>query len=79
MRKDTVRVNFEFPQEHYPYLKLLCAQRKQTIREFITGMLLHEMEEAEDMALAKMCHKRISSNDESDLVDWEEAKKLAGW
>jgi len=79
MSKETVRVNFEFPQEHYPYFKLLCAKRKQTMREFMTEMVLKEIEKSEDVAFAKLCENRSLSRQEDDLIDWDEATRLAGW
>lgn len=77
--KETVRVNFDFPKSKYPYLKFLCAQKGLSIREFMTTMVLREIEEAEELLLGRISDERISSRTDDDLMDWDEATKMAGW
>lgn len=78
-RRETVRVNFEFPSEDYPNLKFLCAKRRTTLRAMLTEILLREIEKAEEEEFAKECKRRVETAKEEDLIDWDEAKKLAGW
>lgn len=75
----TVRFNFEFPRSEYPYLKLLCAQQGVSLREFATKLLRQAIEDAEDVVLAKKAQERLASMQSQDLIDWQDAKKLAGW
>ena len=77
--KQTVRLNFEFPREEYPYLKMICAQKGISLREFATEMLIKAIEEYEDEMLAKKANERLESLERSDLIDWEEACDLSGW
>jgi hypothetical protein len=77
--KNTVRINFEFPREHYPYLKLLCAKKGQSLRDFASDLLIREIEEYEDRQLAKKADVRLSEMKDSDLINFDDAAKLAGW
>ncbi len=77
--KQTVRINFEFPKEVYPYLKLVCADKQTSIREFATELLVQAIEEYEDEMLAKKADSRLESMTEEDYIDFNEACKLAGW
>jgi predicted DNA-binding protein len=69
--KNTVRLNFDFPKNEYPYLKLLCAKKGLSFKEFTTELLLKAIEEYEDHRLAKKARKRLKEID-------EKAQKLAG-
>ena len=77
--KETVRINFEFPREEYPYLKLACAKLGVSLREFATKQLLEAVEEHEDLMLAQTASERLDALNEDDLIDWDDARRLAGW
>lgn len=77
--KRTVRLNFEFPRKEYPYLKLICAERGITFREFATQLIVNEIEEYEDRKLAKKARKRLKEMDSKDNISFDKATKLAGW
>ena len=77
--KQTVRLNFDFPREEYPYLKLLCAKRGVTLKTFATDLLTKAIEDAEDEMLAKEARERLENLKEEDLISWDEAVKKAGW
>ncbi len=79
MKKSTVRLNFEFPREEYPQLKLICAELGVSFREFATDLLLNAIEEYEDKQLAKLARKRIKEMDPNENISFEEAVKLANW
>lgn len=79
MEADTVRLNFDFPRKHYPYVKLLCAEKNLTFREFATRLLIKELEEYEDSVLFKKAKDRLDKLDKSQNIAIEEAFKLAGW
>lgn len=78
-RKDTVRLNFEFPKKEYPYLKLLCAKKGISLRELATELLIKAIEDAEDEMLSKKANERLNNLKDEDLVDWSEATRAAGW
>ncbi len=77
--KNSVRLNFEFPREHYPYLKLFLAEKHVSFREYASNLLVRELEQYEDKLLAEKGDKRLSEIDPKDNVDFEEAARLAGW
>ena len=77
--KNTVRLNFEFPREHYPYLKMVCAQKGVSLKDFASELLIREIEEYEDRLLAKKAQERLDEMDESENIDFDDASRLAGW
>lgn len=77
--KDTVRLNFEFPKKDYPYLKMLCAQKGVSFRDFATELLIKAIEEAEDEMLSQRANERLANMKNEDLIPWDEATKQAGW
>lgn len=78
-QKDTVRLNFEFPLSEYPYLKMVCAKKGLSLRDFATNILIKAIEETEDEMLAQKANERLDSMQPEDLLSWDEAKRLAGW
>ena len=78
-KKDTVRLNFEFPKQHYPYLKMMCAKKGTTLRNFASELLIQALEDYEDQILAKKAQKHLDEINEDDLIDFDEAIRLAGW
>ncbi|HEX4839842.1 MAG TPA: hypothetical protein VFU89_05325 [Rhabdochlamydiaceae bacterium] len=77
--KNTVRLNFEFPREEYPYLKMLCAEKGLSFKEFATELLLKAIEEYEDHRLARKARKRMKALDKKDNISFDKACDLAGW
>lgn len=78
-RNDTVRLNFEFPKEEYPYLKMVSAKRGMSLENFARTVLLKAIEEFEDEMLDERANKRLESIGEEDLISWEEVKRLLDW
>ncbi|MBN4066619.1 hypothetical protein JYU14_00865 [Simkania negevensis] len=77
--KDTVRLNFEFPREHYPYLKMLCAQKGLSLKDFASALLIRKIEEYEEGLLVKEAEGRLDEMETSENIDFDEAARLAGW
>jgi hypothetical protein len=77
--KDTVRLNFEFPRDEYPYLKMLCAQQGLSLKDFATNLLLKAIEEYEHHILGERARQRLSDLDEKENISFEEATRLADW
>ena len=76
---ETVRLNFEFPRSEYPYLKMLCAEKGISLKEFATDLILKAIEEYEDHSLARKARKRVKELDKKDNIPFDKACKLAGW
>lgn len=77
--KDTVRLNFEFPREEFPYLKMLCAQKGISFKELATQLILKAIDEYEDEQLAKKANARLEEIKEEETISWDDACRLAGW
>jgi predicted DNA-binding protein len=77
--KNTVRLNFEFPREEYPYLKMLCAEKGLSFKEFATELFIKAIEEYEDHMLTRKARKRMKSLDKKDNIPFDKACDLAGW
>lgn len=69
--KKTVRINFEFPREAYPYLKMLCAAKGISLKDFATQLLLQAIEEHEEGPI-------IKKGSGKKAISWDEARALAG-
>ena len=50
---ENVRINFDFPKENYPYLKMLCAKKGVSLKHFATETLLKAMEDYENEILSQ--------------------------
>lgn len=77
--KNTVRLNFDFPRKEYPYLKMLCAKKGISLREFATELLIKAIEESEDEMLSQKANDHLENMKSEDLISWDEAIKQAGW
>lgn len=77
--KNTVRLNFEFPRSEYPYLKMVCAKRGLSLKDFATEILLRAIEEAEDEMLSQKANERLTNMKDEDLITWDETKRKVGW
>jgi len=76
---NTIRINFEFPKEEYPYLKMICAQKGTSLKEFATDLLMKAIEEYEDQKLTKKARARLKELNEKDNISFDEACNLAEW
>jgi hypothetical protein len=76
---DTVRLNFEFPREDYPYLKMMCAAKGVSFRELATELLQNAIEEYEDLKLAKKARERLDTLNPKEHISIDKAMKEAGW
>lgn len=73
------RLNIEFPSDDFTYLKMLCAEKGISIKDFVVPLILRAMEEEEDAFLIRKAQKRLKNIDSTDLIPIEEAFKEAGW
>lgn len=75
----THRLNVEFPSNAYSYLKLICAAKGISIKDFVTPLILKAIEDEEDAFLIKKAEQRLKNIDSADLMPIEDAFKEAGW
>lgn len=77
--KGTIRINFEFPKDEYPYLKMICAEEGISLKEFATKLLLKGIEEYEDRKLSRKARARLKKMKEEDNIPLKKACDLAEW
>jgi hypothetical protein len=76
---NTNRLNIEFPSDEYTYLKMVCAGKGVSIKDFVVPLILKAIEDEEDVLLVKNAQQRLKSIDLDELIPIEEAFKEAGW
>jgi hypothetical protein len=75
----TQRLNIEFPSDEYTYLKMLCAEKGVSIKDFVVPLILKAIEEEEDALLIRKAQNRLKNIDPDNLIPIEDAFKEAGW
>ena len=75
----THRLNIDFPLDEYIYLKMLCAEKGVSIKDFVIPLILRAMEKEEDAFLARKARQRLKKINLENLIPIEEAFKEAGW
>ncbi len=75
----THRLNIEFPSDDYSYLKMLCAEKGVSIKDFVVPLILKAIEEEEDALLIRKAQHRLKNINPADLIPIEDAFKEAGW
>jgi len=76
--KNNVRLNFEFPRSEYPYLKMICAEKGVSLREFATGLLIKAIEDYEDTILSERSDKRLKERSPQEDIPFDEFWKQVG-
>lgn len=76
---NTHRLNIDFPSDEYTYLKMLCAEKGVSIKDFVVPLILKAIEQEEDALLTRKALHRLKSLDQNHLIPIEEAFKEAGW
>ena len=77
--KETVRLNFDFPKEVYPYLKLMCAKKGISFKELATELILAAIDSYEDTELSIIAQQRLEEMDDNENVSFKKAIEQAGW
>lgn len=76
---NTHRLNIDFPADDFAYLKMLCAQKGVTIKDFVVPLILKAIESEEDILLTKKAQQRLKNVNPDDLIPIQDAFKEAGW
>lgn len=75
----TNRLNIDFPSDDYTYLKMICAEKGVTIKDFVVPLILHAIEKEEEALLARKARHRLKNVNPEQLISIEDAFKEAGW
>jgi hypothetical protein len=78
-KMNTHRLNVEFPADDYAYLKMLCAEKGISIKDFVIPVVLEAMEKEEDALLIKKAKQRLKKMNTDNLIPIEDAFKQANW
>lgn len=62
--------------DEYPYLKMVCAKKGLSLKEFATNILIEAIQEAEDEMLAERANKRLETMQPGDVIGWSEVKQI---
>ncbi len=68
------KITFDFPAEEFVYLKMACAKKGVSMKDFLTKAAIKSIEEYEDELDVIALRKAREENDQ-EFIPWEEAKK----
>ncbi len=74
--KNNIRINFEFPRSEYPYLKMICAEKGVSLKEFATDLILQAIEDYEDQILSERSDKKLKERDPQEDIPSDEFWKI---
>ena len=72
------KLSVEFPAEEYIYLKMACAKKGVSLKEFVTDAVIKTVEEYED-ELDLISLEKITNEERKNAISWKEAEKKLGW
>lgn len=49
--KEYVRLSIDFPRKEYKYLKMMCADKEKTLKEFVSEIIYEKIESYEKEVL----------------------------
>lgn len=75
----TRRLNVDFPSDEYIYLKMLCAEKGVSIKDFVVPLILKAIDDEEDALLIRKAQHRLKNMSPKDLIPVKDAFKEAGW
>lgn len=78
MQKNYKRLSVEFPAEEYVFLKMACAKKGISMKEFVNQAVIRSIEEYEDELDAKLIES-ITDEDRANAIPWEQVEKELGW
>lgn len=76
-RNQYKRLSVEFPAEEFMYLKMACAKKGVSIKDFVTQSVIQSIHDYED-ELDAIAYKKAKSESKG-TISWEEAEKKLGW
>lgn len=72
------KLSVEFPAEEYIYLKMACAKKGVSLKEFVNQAVIRSIEEYEDELDLKAL-EQITKEDRKNAQSWEDVKRELGW
>lgn len=78
MSKQYKRISVDFPADEYMYLKIACARKGVSLKQFVTSAVIRDIEKYEDELDARSLDQ-ITEEDMQKSVPWPQVKKELGW
>lgn len=72
------KLSVEFPAEEYIYLKMACAKKGISLKEFVSQAVIRCIEEYEDELDLKFI-KQITEEERKNAQPWDDVKRELGW
>lgn len=72
------KLSVEFPAKEYVYLKMTCAKKGVSIKEFVNQAVIKSIQEYED-ELDLIALQKITDEERKSAMPWEDVKKELGW
>jgi hypothetical protein len=73
------KLSIEFPAEEYIYLKMACAKKEVSLKDFVTQAVIKAVEDYEDELDSLALQEALTEENIKNAIPWEEAKKQLGW
>lgn len=78
MDKRYKKLSVEFPAEEYVYLKMTCAKKGISLKDFVNQAVIRSIEEYEDELDIKILEK-VTKEERKNAQSWDDVKKDLGW
>ncbi len=72
------KLSVEFPAEEYVYLKMACAKKGVSLKDFVNQAVIRSIHEYEDELDLKAI-EQITEEDIKNAQPWEDVKRELGW
>ena len=78
MEKRYKKLSVEFPAEEYVYLKMACAKKGVSLKEFVNQAVTRSIKEYEDELDLKALGE-VTDEDRTNAQTWDVVKQELGW
>jgi len=79
MDKQYKRLSIEFPADEYVYLKMACAKKHVSLKDFVTQAILKTVEECEDALDLIAFREAYTKENIKNAVPLDQLKKELGY
>ncbi len=79
MDKRYKRLSVEFPAEEYVYLKMACAKKGVSLKDFVTQAVIVSIDDYENELAVASLNEALTDENLKNAIPWDQAKKKLGW
>ena len=73
--KQYKRLSVEFPAEEYIYLKMACAKKGVSLKDFVTQAVMRDIADYEDKLDSLALQEALTEENIKNAVPWAQVKK----